>query len=179
YVPPGHMLVVVAKNGADLDPGHVLARPGQKGIQREVRGEGWHFIVPIVNTTERKKNVTIEPGKVGIVTSLGGPPPAGGRGLAGETEEEGSFEKGILRKVLLPGSYRLNPYGFDVKPVPMTQIQPGYVGILRRRLGTDSGSQFATKETEKGIVKNVILQPGYYPVNTQEHEVIPCEVGVS
>src|SRR5262245_3809670 len=126
YVPPGHMLVVVAKNGAELDPGHVLARPGQKGIQRQVRGEGWHFVVPIVNTTERKKNGTIEPGKVGIVTSQGGPAPAGGRVLAEETEEEGIFEKGILRKVLLPGSYRLNPYGFDVKPVPMTQIQPGY-----------------------------------------------------
>jgi regulator of protease activity HflC (stomatin/prohibitin superfamily) len=174
YVPPGHMLVIVAKSGEVLDPDEVLAEPGQKGIQREVRGEGWHFIMPILNTTERKENVVVGSRKVGIVTALGGKPPRDGRVLA-----EKDDEKGIRRKVLLPGSYRLNPYGYDVKQVPMTEIHPGYVGILRRRLGTDSGRQFATKETEKGIVKNTILQPGIYPVNTEEYEVIHCEVGVS
>src|SRR5262249_47027417 len=48
YVPPGMHLVVIAKNGDVLDPGEVLAKPGQKGILKDVLGEGWHFITPIV-----------------------------------------------------------------------------------------------------------------------------------
>lgn len=47
YVPPGWHLVIVAKDGAPLPPGHVLAEPGQKGPLAAVRGEGWHFVMPI------------------------------------------------------------------------------------------------------------------------------------
>src|SRR5581483_3743762 len=36
FVPPGKMLVVIAKNGAPLPAGQVLAEPGQKGVQRPV-----------------------------------------------------------------------------------------------------------------------------------------------
>src|SRR5262249_21745665 len=58
-VPPGMMLVIIAKNGADLEPGHVLAREGQKGIQEKVLGEGWHFVTPIIYTTEVHPNRVI------------------------------------------------------------------------------------------------------------------------
>jgi hypothetical protein len=173
YVPPGHMLVIISKNGTDLPSGQMLAEEGQRGIQRKVLGEGWHFVLPIVYTTELKPNVVIEPGKVGIVTALGGVPPRDGRVLAEEDDE-----KGIRRQVLLPGSYRINPYGYKVESVPMTTIEPGFIGIKRRLLGVDGSTQFATRPTEKGIVKNEILQPGIYPLNTLEYQVIPCEVGI-
>src|SRR4051812_2212336 len=52
YVPPGRILVIVAKNGDPLPPNEVVADPGHKGIQRAVLGEGWHFVLPIVYTTE-------------------------------------------------------------------------------------------------------------------------------
>jgi hypothetical protein len=163
YVPPGKMLVVISKSGQPLEAGQVLAGPGQKGIQENVLGEGWHFIMPIVYSAEIKDNIVIDSGKVGIVTSKGGTPTAPGR-----VAEAG--EQGILREVLLPGSYRLNPYGYTVKQVPMTRIEPGFVGIMRRRLASNEG--------EIGIVKGLILQPGIYPVNTEEYEVISCEVGI-
>src|ERR1700730_15037014 len=71
YVGPGKHLVIIAKNGAQLDAGEILAREGRKGIQREVKGEGWHFVMPIVYTTEIEENTIIPAGKVGILTALG------------------------------------------------------------------------------------------------------------
>jgi hypothetical protein len=175
YVPPGSHLVVVSKNGEPLDPtkGEVLADEGQKGIQKVVRGEGYHFVWPIVYSTEVRENTVVKPGEIGIVTALGGVPPRDGRVLAEQDDEQG-----IRRQVLLPGTYRLNAYGYRVEKVPMTEIKPGYVGVKRRLLGLDGPSQFATKSTEKGIVKDDLLQPGLYPINVKEYEVLQGEVGV-
>src|SRR5262249_46996425 len=156
-VPPGHLMVVIAKNGDDLKPGQVLADEGQKGIQREVLGEGWHYVTPVIYTTEIHKNTVIPAGKVGIVTALSGGPPRNGSVLAEQDDEQG-----IRRQVLPPGAYRLNPYGFKVEEVPMTEIKPGHVGVMRRLLGT-------SKEP-KGILKDV-LHPGIYYINTKEYQV--------
>src|SRR5271166_831406 len=59
YVPPGKMLVIVAKDGSPLEEGQVLAEKGQKGIQREVLGEGWHIVFPIVYSTELHENIFV------------------------------------------------------------------------------------------------------------------------
>jgi regulator of protease activity HflC (stomatin/prohibitin superfamily) len=172
-VPPGQHLVIISKNGDPLDPGEVLAKPGQKGIQKDVLGEGYHFVWPIIYSTEREANTVIPPGQVGIVTAQGGRPPRDGRVLAEQDDEQG-----IRRQVLLPGAYRLNLKGYSVKTVAMVKIEPGFVGIKRRLLGVDGATQFATRATEKGIIKDDILQPGIYPVNTKEYEVLKCEVGI-
>src|SRR5262249_18651693 len=172
YVPPGKHLVLVSKNGTPLDSEERVAGPGQKGIQRDVMGEGWHLVMPIMYTTELEDNTIIEPGKVGIVTALGGKPPSGGRVLA----EEG--EKGIQRHVLPPGAYRINLHGYQVEQVKATEIKPGYVGVVRRLLGSEGKGQFAREGSdEKGILPRV-LQPGIYYINTQEYEVKNAEVGI-
>jgi len=172
YVPPGKHLVIVAKDGASLDPGEVLAKEGQKGIQRAVKGEGWHYITPIIYTTEIEENTIVPPGKVGIVTALGGKPPPTGVVLA----EEG--EQGIQRHVLPPGAYRINRHGFQVDLVDATVIKPGFVGVVRRLLGSEGKGLFADKGTDqKGYLRDV-LQPGIYYLNTKEMEVIPVEVGI-
>jgi hypothetical protein len=172
YVPPGRMLVIVAKNGEPLRPGQVLADPGQKGIQREVLGEGWHYVTPIIYATEVLDNTVVPAGKVGIVKAEGGVPPRDGRILAEQDDEQG-----IRRQVLPPGSYRLNPHGYKVELVPATEITAGHVGVVRRRLGKDAAGRFATGPDEKGILPDV-LQPGIYYLNTKEYEVLPCEVGI-
>ncbi len=173
YVPPGQHLVVVAKNGAPLGPGEVLANKGQKGIQREVLGEGYHFVWPIIYSTELEKNTVVPANKVGIVTAQGGRPPRDGRVLAEQDDEQG-----IRRQVLLPGTYRINLKGYKVETVDMVKIDPGFVGVKRRLLGVDGATQFASRPTEKGIIKDDILQPGIYPINTREYEVLKCEVGI-
>lgn len=172
YVPPGKMLVIISKNGTELTDGRVLAREGEKGIQENVLGEGWHYVAPVVYATEQHPNVTIRSGHVGIVTALGGDLPADGRVLA-----EKDTEKGIRREVLLPGSYRLNPYGFKVEEVDAVRVEPGKIGVMRRLLGTDGPDRFAHNPEEKGILRE-ILQPGVYYLNTKEFEVIPCEIGI-
>jgi regulator of protease activity HflC (stomatin/prohibitin superfamily) len=173
YVPPGKHLVIISKNGDPLDPGEVLAKAGQKGIQKEVLGEGYHFVWPIIYSTYLEDNTVVPAGQVGIVTAQGGRPPRDGRVLAEKDDEQG-----IRRQVLLPGTYRINLKGYSVKLEPMVEIQAGHVGIKRRLLGVDGATQFATKPTEKGIIKDDVLQPGIYPVNTREYEVLTCEVGI-
>ena len=46
YVPLDHMAVIVAKSGAPLEPGQILASKGQRGVQEDVLGEGRHFLNP-------------------------------------------------------------------------------------------------------------------------------------
>ncbi|HEY1785068.1 MAG TPA: hypothetical protein VGG30_05935, partial [Pirellulales bacterium] len=140
YVPPGHHLIIVAKDGKPLAQGQVLAEAGEMGIQRVVHGEGWHFVLPILYATELEKNIDVPAGMIGIVTARGGKPLPPGRLLA----EEG--EQGIQRRVLPPGTYRINGHGFDVDLEPATEIKPGYVGVLRRLLGTDSKGRFAESD---------------------------------
>ena len=181
-VPSGHMLVTVSMFGEPLKEGQILAGPGQKGVREQVLGEGWHFVWPVLFETELKKNIVVpgqetvdrvvEPPKVGIVKALGGEPLPSGVFLA----ERG--QQGIWREVLLPGSYRINPYGFEVKLVDMVEIKPGNVGVLRRKLGSDGATEFASGPNEKGIVRENVLEPGLYPINTEEYEVISCPIGI-
>jgi hypothetical protein len=172
YVPPGQMLIKIAKTGSDLPPNQVVAGPGEKGIQREVLGEGWHFVLPLYYETKLEKVVTIGPKEVGIVTALGGVPPRDGRVLAEQEDEQG-----IRPRVLTPGTYRLNPYAYKIDKVPATEIKPGYVGVLSRKLGKPGASRFAEKPDEKGILLDV-LHPAIYYINTEAYTVIHAEVGI-
>jgi regulator of protease activity HflC (stomatin/prohibitin superfamily) len=172
YVPAGKHLVITAQNGSDLDPGEKLANEGQKGVQRHVKSEGWHFVMPIVYTAELEDNTIIPAGKIGILTALGGKPLPASRVLA----EEG--EQGIQRSVLAPGAYRINLHGYQVDLAEATEIKPGFVGVVRRLLGDDAQSLFAREgSAEKGYLPKV-LQPGIYYLNTKEFEVIKVEVGI-
>jgi hypothetical protein len=169
YVPPGQILIITSKNGDELEAGQVLAKEGQKGIQEKVLGEGWHFVMPILYTTELRPITFVRPGHAGIVTALGGKNPKNGGVLADADDEQG-----IRRRVLTPGSYRINPYGYKVEEVPATLVKPGFVGVVRRLLGDDAAGE---QGRGKGILREV-LQPGLYYINTKEFEVLPREIGI-
>ena len=125
------------KTAQPLTSGHVLAEPDQKGIQREVLGEGWHFVLPIVYATEIEKNTEIPAGKVGIVTALGGKPLPPGRLLAEKAANSKDEEQGIQRQVLPPGVYRINLRGYKVEPGRRHRDQAG----LRRRATAVAGNR--------------------------------------
>jgi hypothetical protein len=172
YVPPGKHRVVITKTGKAVPSGHILAEEGEQGPQKKVLGEGWHFVMPIINAVEdEEENTVIPAGKVGLVTAQGGDPLPDGRVLANEGE------KGIQRNVLLPGVYRLNLKGYSVKPVDAVEVKAGFVGVQRRRLGVDGTGRFAENDNEKGILHG-LLQPGVYYLNPEEYEVIQAEVGI-
>src|SRR5262249_50181737 len=129
------------------------------------KGEGWHFVLPIVYTCEVEDNVEVPAGNVGIVTALGGRKLPEGQ-LAVNWDQQG-----IQQEVLAPGSYRINRHGFNVDLVEATEIKPGFVGVKRGLLA-------ARPDQQKGVVKDEVLQPGLYYINTKEFEIIKTEVGI-
>ena len=146
YVPPGKILVLVSKNGNALPEGQVLADTGEKGVQRAVLGEGWHFVMPIVYTSELEG-------------------PDGDRADQGR-RRHGSAASGCSRanswptpttnRVSVAGCccprYRINPYGYTVEQAPAVEIKPGFVGVQCRLLGTDNTGRYADNPGEKGIL---------------------------
>ena len=117
--------------------------------------------MPILFSSEREDNTEIPAGSVGIVTAKGGQSLPAGVFVA-----EGEEHQGIQRKVLTPGTYRVNKKGFDVEIVKATEIAPGFVGVQRRLLGRDGQGQYAADDGEKGILRTV-LHPGLYYINTK------------
>ncbi|MDA0991930.1 MAG: SPFH domain-containing protein [Verrucomicrobia bacterium] len=172
YVEPGYMAIVTAKTGKALEPNQILAKAGQKGIQEDVLGEGRHFLDPIFYEREIRPLITIPPGKVGMVTSK-----------VGKKLPEGEFladagEKGIWRRVLGPGKYRLNPYGYQVDISTAISIPIGYAGVVTSLSGQQAEEGEFAKANEKGVRRDV-LQPGLYYVNPMEYKVDVLEIGVN
>ncbi|MEZ6095904.1 MAG: SPFH domain-containing protein [Pirellulaceae bacterium] len=191
YVPEGNSLQVQYKGPifgslfgkVDYAPAGSWANDNQVGILKEMRGPGRHFLCPIWWKTSLVPDVVIEPGEVGIVTcKLGEDLPAGDflvDGDIGETEF-----KGILRKVLAPGRYRINPYGYEVnivgtEAVPSgnqvknsgwVEIPTGYVGVVTNL------DDIPEKKQKKGI-QSKVLPPGIYPINGREQQIDIVEIG--
>ena len=192
-VPTGHSLLLRYKGPWPFGSSTMMApegalvkldsrgRPLQVGILEAMPGPGRHFYTPLEYERELVLDTLIPPGKLGVIVSKGGKPLASGY-LA---DEEGY--RGIRRKVLTPGRYRLNKYAFDVRIVDVdscvesstrlkrsegdpTMIPPGYVGVVTNK--TDNPR---TGETQ-GIQKDV-LQPGIYFFNPEEKRVDVISVG--
>lgn len=172
YVPANRMAVITAKTGADLPAGQILAKPGQKGIQEQVLGEGRHFLNPVIYDYQIVPLIIIPPGKVGVVTSKVGTELPPGEFLA----EPG--QKGIWRSVLGPGKYRLNPYGYHVDIINAVSIPIGYVGVVTSLSGKATAPGAFAGPGEKGVRQD-ILQPGLYYVNPKEFQVDLLEIGVN
>ncbi|MGP0070000.1 MAG: SPFH domain-containing protein [Isosphaeraceae bacterium] len=158
--------------------------PQQVGILEAMPGPGRHFYSPLEYETQLVEDEVIPPGKIGVVVcKIGKPLPEG----AYLVDEKGY--RGILRKVLTPGRYRINRYGYDVKIVDVdacaetnarvkrkaddpTLIPPGYVGVV-----TNKANDPGTGE-ERGIQKRV-LPPGIYFLNPEEKRIDIVSIGYS
>jgi len=173
YVPYGYMAIITSKRGAPLKPGQILANPGQKGILKTPLGEGRHFYNPIFYTYEIRPLVKIRPGYIGIVTSKVGKPLPPGQILA----DKGY--KGIQKQILPPGTYRINPYGYEIQEVPAVFIKPGTVGVVTNLAGRIPRKQkLLAEKGERGLQKYV-LQPGLYYLNPHEFKVEPVRIGTN
>jgi len=172
YVPPGHIAVVTAKEGKALDPGQILARPGQQGILEDTLGPGRHFRNPYTYSWEIIPAKNIAPGKVGIVTAKVGKNLPAGEFLA----EKG--EKGIWKYPLGPGLHAVNPYGYDVGVIDALSIPIGYIGVVTSLAGSPAPLDGFAKEGETGVME-AILQPGLYYVNPKAYKVDLIEIGIN
>lgn len=168
-VPPNQMLVLVAKTGREMPPGQIIAEPGQKGVLLEPLGPGRHFVNPFCYERQLHPQVVIKGGELGVMISKFGRELPDGEFLAGPDE------RGIRREVLTAGTYKLNPYAYEIRITRMPEIEPGYVGVFTARSGKTAQSQLAAAG-EKGVQRKV-LQPGLYPLNPEAFSIEPIEIG--
>ena len=136
---------------------------------------------------------SLQPDKVGIVTTLDGAPIAEGEIAGpviashnsfqnGQTFIDGGGRRGLQEQVLLSGSWNLNPWFVLVEQVPMTEIPIGHVGVVISFVGQAhedvSGLAFTHgdlfNQGHKGVWVTP-LYPGKHPLNTRimKVELVP------
>ena len=172
-VPAGSMAIVTAKIGKTLPPGQILAAPGEKGVQRDPLPEGRHFLDPVNYSWRIVPVVSIPVGKVGVVTSKVGAELPPGEILAADTTC-----KGVWKDVLGPGTYRLNPEGYEVTQLDAINIPIGYVGIVTSQTGKPTKPGEFAGTGEQGVMRDV-LQPGLYYINPRAYQVDVLEIGMN
>ena len=162
----------------------VAGRPLQVGILEAMPGPGRHFYSPLEYETQFVKDQVVSPGKLGVLVSKLGKPLPEGTYLV-----DAKGYRGILRKVLTPGRYRINTYAYDVKIVdvdacaePSTRVErkaddptlipPGYVGVVTNKADDPLAGE------GRGIQQQV-LQPGIYFLNPEEKRIDIVSIGYS
>ncbi|MGE0482326.1 MAG: SPFH domain-containing protein [Phycisphaerae bacterium] len=217
YVEPDQCLVLIRKSGAPLPAGEKVASAGQKGVQRETLGPGRYFFNPFTWDWELHRLVEVAAGdpmtwrevysaktdvaapllagdwpQIGVlVNKVGKPAPDGAEVV------EAGFQ-GIQRHVLTPGTYRINPYVYEVRLESATVVPLGYCGVVTSQLGDMPARetvqevsvgpdgepikgppkvvQKLAKEGERGVLANV-LPPGIYYLNPYVYKVQIVQVG--
>ena len=126
----------------------------------------------------------IEPGngEIAVLIRKTGKPLPPGEAIARDHDQ-----KGIQLDVLGEGRYFRNPYIWDWKIVPVTDVPAGKFAVLVRKFGKDleAGRIIAESEDSKGIVPEV-LGTGRHRINPYAYEVrlfddikiLPGNVGV-
>ena len=145
-------------------------------------GPGRHFYSPLEYEKKLIPDLIVPPGKLGVVLAKFGKPLPAGTYL---TDAPGY--RGIRRRVLTPGRYRMNEYAYNVNIIDVdacvepntrvkrregdpTLIPPGYVGVVTNKIDDPR-----TKQVQ-GIQKQV-LQPGIYFLNPVEKRIDIVSVG--
>lgn len=163
-IPTGKLGLVLAKDGAPLETGTILARKvesntyqdaeaflkngGRKGRQIGIITPGSYRINTFLFDVTITEMTNVPDNSVGIITTLEGKPLEDGQ-IAGKTiEGHNKFQdteaflaaggtKGLQEQVILSGNYFLNPWFVKVEPVKMTEIPIGYVGVVISYVGAD------------------------------------------
>lgn len=172
-IEPGKIGVLTRKIGESAPAGQILVSKDSnyRGIIREVLEPGIQYLHPYVYNWQIVDAVNIPAGKVGVLTrKVGKPAPA-------ETilvDRAGEYQ-GIVREVLEPGTYYLNPYEFQVETTDAVSIPDGFVGVMIAKTGKPApGDQLLVEEGYRGVRKTY-LKPGLYYINPYEFDVVPVE----
>jgi uncharacterized membrane protein YqiK len=144
---------IVVKNVGtkSLQGGAYIAVNGEQGIQAGVLTPGWHlFYWPFIYDVREVPLTVVESGMVGIIETTDGRSLDADQVIApefaaGQEQQmldatyfltDGQGRKGTQASVLRPGKYRLNTELYRIKPVEMTEIKAGEVGVLKANFGT-------------------------------------------
>jgi hypothetical protein len=192
----GHLKRVYG--GGSMKPGQVIAFNGENGPQARTLAPGFHFelFIDILNKQEMGDIITVPDDHYGLVEAMDGRPLEAGQLLAkGFPEDE--FQKMIsnaelfLKKggqrgtqlnVLKPGKYRLNTYLFKVTINKATNIEKGYVGVVKSNVQENpvcddieivDSDALSVPLVKKGCVGvwNEPIYPGKYYLNHRAYSV--------
>lgn len=185
--------------GKPMPQGRVVAQEDEIGIQARTLGPGLHFLIPLLYSAKRQQFTLIKENEIGLVESIDGNSiPAGkifGRTVDGHnTFQDGAAflanggEKGPQIPVIPAGTYRINPFLFTVRVVPVTVIPSGKIGcvtsmdgqpiksgrLLAERIASHStfedGQEFLDRGGQRGPQIDVLL-PGTYRINTDVYKI--------
>ncbi len=161
-VPQGKKGLINLKAGKNPNnPDDILVEDGERGYQKKLLEPGTHFLNPEIVSFDLVDPIVIPPLHVGIVTSQVGKP-------SQEDIVPKGF-KGVWKEVLKPGTYWLNPKGYQVRVEPAIEVPNGHVGVVLSRTGKASKKDLVDRG-EKGIQREV-LKPGTYYINTKAEEI--------
>jgi len=163
---------------------------GEMGVLEQLRGPGRHFYCPIWWERNLVDDLVVHTGEIAFLNSMLGEESTGRKegqflvsGDIGHTQQ-----KGTLRRILGPGRYRINPYGYQativktevtdagnnqLKHSGWVPIPAGYVGV-QTYLTDDPDAK--PKPRQAGIQDDV-LPPGLYAINPKERQIDIVSVG--
>ena len=163
----GEMAVLIKKTGEDIANGDEVApNADHKGVQRDVLKEGRYFRNPLNWDWEVRKQEVIKNGKLGVLVSLTGVDLEYGEFLAKTDANKDIVTKGIVREVLRPGRYAINPYLFRLERHDPVTVPAGYKGVVTNLAGkfSEKPNELLVDEGERGV-QTKTLDPGTYYVN--------------
>jgi hypothetical protein len=188
-VGPQKYLVRIHRWGKDLPEGEIVAPDNSyKGIVLDVGQEGRHFLNPIFWSYEIHDMVNVPVGKCLVLTRKFGkiiPKERLDQGdiLARDGEREIDGERGIVREVLGPGSYRINPYAYSWDLVNAVQIGPDQVGVRTLKVGKDPRELPVDPKRPRYVVpggyrgvQHTPVNNGTYYINPYVETITPVEV---
>ncbi len=177
-VPTGQLGLVLAKDGAELETGSVLARKvdcdsfqdaeaflkngGRKGRQIAIMTPGSYRINTFLFSVELTEMTSIPDNAVGVVTTLEGAPLQEGQIAGAVVQGHNKFQdaeaflqkggsKGLQEQIILAGAYFLNPWFAKLEMVKMTEIPIGHVGVVISYVGGD-GADLSGAEFKHGNI---------------------------
>ncbi len=177
-IPEGKIGLIVAKDGKELETGHILARKvecdsfqnaeaflrngGRKGRQSAIITAGTYRINTFLFDVMTYDMTLVNENMVGIVTTLDGKPIEEGNIAGKPVSGHNNFQdcdafltadgnKGLQPEVILAGSYYLNPWFIQVEQIKMTEIPIGYVGVVISYVGSE-GKDLSGVEFKHGNI---------------------------
>lgn len=163
-IPSGQIGLIVAKDGAELPKGRVLAHSvpsdsfqdaemflkngGQKGRQAAIITAGTYRINTFLFELVLTEMTKIEENKVGIITTLDGDPLDAGQIAGHDVKGHNNFQdadvflknggrRGLQQQIVLAGMYIFNPWFVQIEQVDMVMIPIGTVGVVNSYVGPD------------------------------------------
>ncbi|MCX7846455.1 MAG: SPFH domain-containing protein [bacterium] len=164
-IPAGKIGIVTSKVGTNRADRMVIVNEGEKGTWRRVLTPGLHRLNPYGYDVTVVDAAVITPGYVGFLTRL--------QGLPTTNAFAGPGEKGMLRTILQPGIYFINPVEYRVLAVEIGINQVTFAPPERERYAqsTIAHPDIAARLPSPSAAPHHELSPAQQQAETRQYLV--------